>query len=367
MNDAMRKRLLVIHPTLAPYRVDYFNALDKAYDAKICFCYRNLLEQKFERYDDLLAQCNFKPDYLPRLFRIGARVFNRGIISRIREFHPDIVMTMEFRFATMMALCYRFVSRRKFKLVIMCDDSYNMAAENNDFTRLHKVLRKLITPLIDDLVIVDSRATEWYKANYGKGIWMPIISREERSRQIYERVLPVSNGYIERHSLAGKSVFLFVGRLVGLKNVGTLISAFEGIKDSVLVIVGSGEEEPHLRTLAETDRNVIFTGRLEGDELYAWYNVATAMVLPSLREAFGAVTYEALSAGCDALVSARAGSACIIKPGENGDVFDPLDINGLHCLMARYTDRRCSLLSEMRPSKMVYDFDAQIAKLVDSL
>jgi len=363
----MKRRLLVIHPTLAPYRVDYFNALDQAFDARICFCYSNLLEQKFDRYDELLGQCTFKPVYLPRLFRMGARVFNRGIIRNIREFSPEIVMTMEFRFATMVALCYRFLARKKFKLVIMCDDSYNMAAENNDFTRLHKVLRKLITPFIDDLVIVDSRATQWYQDNYGKGLWMPIISKEERSRETYERVLPISNSYVEKYSLAGKPVFLFVGRLVGLKNIETLISAFKGIPDSVLVIVGSGEESESLKALASGDENIIFTGRYEGDELYAWYNVATTIVLPSLREAFGAVTYEALSAGCDALVSRRAGSACIVSPGKNGYVFEPTDRDALHELMLLQTSGRCSILSEVRPSKMTYDFSDCMAKLVDSL
>lgn len=363
----MNRRLLVIHPTLAPYRVDFFNALDQAFDARICFCYRNLLDQKFERYDELLAQCKFKPVYLPRLFKMGARIFNTGIIRNIREFNPDIVMTNEFSLATMTALCYRFLTRRRFKLVVMCDDSYDMVADNNDYTGLHKVLRKLITPFVDDLVLVDSRATEWYQEKYGKGLWMPIISGAERSRETYERVLPISNRYVAEHALAGKSVFLFVGRLVALKNVETLISAFKGIPDSVLLIVGSGEESESLKALASDNENIIFTGRYEGDELYAWYNVATTFVLPSLREPFGAVTYEALSAGCYALVSCKAGSASIISPGQNGDLFDPNDRGSLHDLMLLRASERCGILSEVRPSKMVYDFSDCMDKLVDIL
>ena len=47
------------------------------------------------------------------------------------------------------------------------------------------------------------------------------------------------------------------------------------------------------------------------------------LVLPSLIEAFGAVTNEALLQGCRCVISNRAGSACLIAEGSNGFICDP--------------------------------------------
>ena len=64
----------------------------------------------------------------------------------------------------------------------------------------------------------------------------------------------------------------------------------------------------------------LFTGRKSGQELMAWYNVGGIHLLPSRQEAFGAVTGEALAAGLYSLVSERAGSSSLIRPG-NGRVL----------------------------------------------
>ena len=60
-----------------------------------------------------------------------------------------------------------------------------------------------------------------------------------------------------------------------------------------------------------------------------WYNIADALVLASYQEAFGAVTNEALLAGCYALVSNKAGSACLVEEGVNGYTFSPMDVEEL--------------------------------------
>ena len=79
--------------------------------------------------------------------------------------------------------------------------------------------------------------------------------------------------------------------------------------------------------------SAIFTGWLEGERLAAWYNLADVFVLPSLVEPFGAVVNDALAAGCFCLVSGRCGSACLVRRGWNGELFDPEDESGLASLL----------------------------------
>ena len=322
----MNKRLLIFHPTIAPYRIDFFNDLSKAFKTQICLEYRNLKDQKFD-YEKIESQFAFDPVYLENSNE-------KGIWEQIDKFTPDLVVVSEYGKIALMVLAHKFFKRRKYKVVSLCDDSYDMVAGGNDFTLLHKISRCIMVPFIDDLVLVDSRATDWYREHYGKGLYFPIIKSEETTIRDYQRILPKSLSVAHKYKLFGKKILLFVGRLVALKNVDSAIRAFANInqKDSVFVIVGDGPEKDRLMTLSkELGTNTLFTGRLEGDELNVWYNIAQVFILPSYKEAFGAVTNEALLAGCVSIVSEKAGSQSLIISGKNGDVFPPMDINAITC------------------------------------
>lgn len=190
-------------------------------------------------------------------------------------------------------------------------------------------------------------------------------------RKNYERLIPESQRIIDIYHLSCKHVFLFVGRLVAVKNVKTIIKAFKKLNDknSVLVIIGSGNEENNLHKEAENMSNVIFTGRLEGDDLYKWYNVATAFILASYREPFGAVTNEALLAGNWVIISNKAGSQCLVKPGVNGDVFNPMDIDELTHKMEDVCYKIPSVPSKiaLKNNGMIYSYKTLLSNVINML
>lgn len=321
-------KLQIFHPTIAPYRIDFFNDLSMAFDTRVCLRYRNLRSQTFD-YDRIAAQFAFDPIYQDSSVKGYSREF---YWSNLDEFNPDIVIVEEFSLGAVYVLLHRFIKRRKYKVISICDDSYNMVAENNDFSKAHKFARKIVVPQLDGMILVEPKVTEWYKRHYGKGFCFPIIKPDDKARNEYERVLPLSNKVVEETGIKGKRVFLFVGRLVALKNVDTVIRAFSRLnqEENIFVVVGDGPEREKLETLAvEQNANVLFTGRLEGDALNSWYNIASVFVLASYQEAFGAVTNEALLAGCKGLISEKAGSNCLIENGENGYTINPNDINDI--------------------------------------
>ena len=41
-------KLLVFHPTIAPYRIDFFNDLYAAFDTHVCLKYWNLRDQTLD-------------------------------------------------------------------------------------------------------------------------------------------------------------------------------------------------------------------------------------------------------------------------------------------------------------------------------
>lgn len=360
----MKKRLLIFHPAIAPYRVDLFNALYHAFMTKVCLLRNNLISQKFD-YEKIEGQFYFTPSY------IGYESHMKYYIHNIRSFKPDIVLTNEFGLGTIVAILYRLLAHTKYRLVCICDDSYDMIVNDNDFSWKHRIARRIITPLLDELILVEPNVVAWYQQHYHKGVWFPIIRDDDKARRNYERLLPESQKIVDKYHLAGKHVFLFVGRLVALKNVRSIIKAFKKLDNpnSVLVIIGSGEEEGNLHKEAQGMVNVIFTGRLEGDELYKWYNVATAFILASYQEPFGAVTNEALLAGCWAIISDKAGSRCLVKPGVNGDTFNPMNVESLTNKM-RYVCLKLPMIPDkikLKQNGMVYSFNNLILNVINTL
>lgn len=336
------KRILVFHPIIAPYRIDFFNFLSRAGIMEICLKWKNLKDQTFD-YAEIEKQFHFKPVYLK-----GGLIKSFFIIlNKLKDFEPDIVFVSECGFIAILAVLFRKMFNKDYIIISMIDDSYDMLVGNNQFSKKHAIAEKCLIPQFDNVITVEPRVSSFFQQRYGKGVYFPIIVDEHKARQRYERVLPISEKYVEQFELVGKKILLFVGRLVELKNLQRTIPAFQKIEDPDLrfVIVGNGSYENELKTAAKCDSRIIFAGRYEGDELYAWYNVAHYLILPSFREAFGAVTNEALLAGCKAIVSNRAGSSCLIKENNNGCLISPMDSQNIELNL-----RKC--LSKIEPLQL---------------
>lgn len=321
----MKKKILIFHPIIAPYRVDFFNALARHFNAKIVLLWRNLKDQNFN-YQHIEEQFTFIPQYCIKE-EMGTLNWLCNLWKLLSKERPALVIVSEYGICTLLTILHRIITFSKYKIVTISDDSYNILTENNHFTKRHQRAIKYFVPFIDNIINVEPRAEKWYKTKYHKGIYFPIICDDIIARERLKRVLPISEQYITNYKLEGKKVLLFVGRLVALKNIEFAIKAFikANIPDTVFVIVGNGELENSLKTLSSKYDNILIVGRYEGDELYAWYNVANIFTLQSTQESFGAVTNEALIAGCKVLVSKNAGSNCLVKNGENGYIINPKD------------------------------------------
>ena len=326
-------RNLMLGVCIAPYRIDLYNYLYTNFNCEIFFLYKDMVWQNFDTRP-LYSQCCYEPHFL-RCIRKRKIVF--GLKRLINKYRPECIFVPEFSILTIQVLLIKYLFNYKYKVVSICDDSYDMLM-GNDFSILHRWAQRIVTPLLDNLFLVDNQVCAWYREHYKKGVWMPIISDEIKKRKIYASLLPLSTKLEQDNGLKGHKVILFVGRLVALKNVSVLIKAYSPIKALArLVIVGDGECRTELEALdKELGTKALFVGRKEGDELLAWYNIADIFVLPSTQEPFGAVTNEALLAGCYSLISEKAGSSSIIIPGENGEIFDPYFVEELTSLLAKY-------------------------------
>ena len=125
-----------------------------------------------------------------------------------------------------------------------------------------------------------------------------------------------------------ETVFAFAGRLVPEKGVRELIEAFLILRSRVqnvkLMIMGSpffaGEKENsyvrELRHLAEkAGESILFTGYIDHSELYKWYGIADAGVIPSQwEEPFALTVIEELMCGLPIIASRCGGISEITSP-----------------------------------------------------
>jgi glycosyltransferase involved in cell wall biosynthesis len=125
---------------------------------------------------------------------------------------------------------------------------------------------------------------------------------------------------------------LFVGRHVKHKGVRLLPEIFAAARGSIpalkMTVVGDGPErvgvESDVSRLGLTEA-VLFTGPVSDEELRNLFSQASCTIVPSLREGYGMVVAESVSAGTPVVVADNPENLAtsLVESGVNGFVVDP--------------------------------------------
>jgi len=155
-----------------------------------------------------------------------------------------------------------------------------------------------------------------------------------------DRVTVAPPGVDDRYSPGGHRaaapLVVAVGRLVPVKRFDVLLRSLAEVKkdhpDLEAVIIGEGYARPALEALRDelgaTDW-VSLPGRVDDDELVAWYRRAWVVASSSRREGWGMTLTEAAACGTPAVATAIAGHVDAVLDGESGLlVKDPDELAG---------------------------------------
>lgn len=369
----MKKKILVFHPALAPYRVDFFNAINTAFNAVFYFNLTNVADQKFDQ-DKLLDKINFKLNFIQYGFDFLGRSFRFGILKILRLEKPDIVLCSEYAQVTLIVFLYKILFEKQFKLYILSDDSIDNSKSRRG---LRAVFRNVIAKNCDGVIFPSSEVCNWFQENITKKtktLELPIIHSDEVFRNELVASLDNANQNIIDFNLEGKKVILFVGRLVEVKNLSLLINVVAKLKttDWVLIMVGEGVLMEQLKFQASNlniNEQVYFIGRKEGLDLVSWYTIADIFVLPSTFEPFGAVVNEALLSGCKVLCSETAGASSLIT-NENGELFSPYTETELLSCLENLLSKAIltqNSITKIKKSIMPFTFEEKIELLINNL
>lgn len=151
-----------------------------------------------------------------------------------------------------------------------------------------------------------------------------------------QKVVTIPNG-IDLEKIAkigagsGSSDVIFVGRLLGYKNVDKLIEAVALLEKKLpsisLSIIGDGPEKIKLEKLTDDlglGENVEFPGFMDENKLFSYMKSSKILVLPSSREGFGMVVLEANACGLPVLTVNEPQNAAqhLIREGINGVITE---------------------------------------------
>lgn len=156
------------------------------------------------------------------------------------------------------------------------------------------------------------------RMNRDIAIWARGIDRDqfnpERRDMDWRRSLGIADD---------EMVILFLGRVVMEKGLDVFADAIRsfaqrGLKHRVLVI-GEGPARPWFE---EQLPDAIFTGQITGDDLARAVASADLFLNPSVTEAFGNVTLEAMACSLPVIAAEATGSANLVRNGVTGTLVD---------------------------------------------
>jgi glycosyltransferase len=321
-------KALIFYQYLPPWRIDVFNEMGKYYDLTIVFTNANCDGFTYNREDLLNKLHNIKTLFLNNGFKICNRPIRFGIFNLIKVLHPDIIFSHEYSPTSILIALYKQLGIFHYKYYLTTSDNLQMAEAASG---LKAKSREYVLNHSNGIVVYSKAVKQWYQQKFPmlKIEICPNIQNPQTLLAYRPQFQPIIQKYISKYKLTDTNIILYIGRLVKVKGLDLLLTAFAeaSLENYKLVIVGEGDQ--HIPLLQQTkllniSEKVIFAGFHSGIELYAWYNIANYFILPSRYEPFGAVVNEALVYGCPVIASKYIGAIDFITQN-NGILFDPLN------------------------------------------
>lgn len=191
-------------------------------------------------------------------------------------------------------------------------------------TKFLKFGEKMAARFADELIVLSEGTKEYFKETYGRdALFIP--------NGVDEGKCIKANIIREKYGLEKDGYILFLARIVPEKGLHYLIEAFKNIDtDKKLVVAGgishSSEYAEKVRKMADDER-IIFTGFVEGEELWELFSNCRLYVLPSDVEGMPLTLLEAMNCGAECLVSDIETTKNVI--GDYGYTFKKGDIADL--------------------------------------
>lgn len=197
-------------------------------------------------------------------------------------------------------------------------------------TKFLKFGEKTAAKYADEIIVLSENVKNYFKSTYNRDTnYIPNgIERPD---------LASASIIGEKYSLKKDGYILYLGRVVPEKGIHYLIEAYNSLNTSMPLVIAGGashtiEYENQIHETAKGNKNIIFTGFVQGAELAELYSNAYIYCLPSDLEGMPISLLEAMSYGnccltsnIDECTEVCVNNAVYFEKGNAADLRDKLD------------------------------------------
>ena len=276
-------------------------------------------------------------------------------IEWVNKFKPDVVNLPGY-YEPAMNLVLFYCRLKGIKVVISADSTEG----DNPNVWWREALKRFVVTKAQGFFCYGSKSAEYIFKLGMKPKHILVANNavdNQRVESVYNAAIFDRKNSKEAYNLR-KYNFIYVGRLISVKNLDNLLAAYKPLADTEwgLIILGDGSEEEKLK-------QYVADNQLDGVKFIvgqAWYYVPKILalgdvfILPSYSEPWGLVVNEAMACGMPVIVSNKCGSAFdVVKENQNGYTFDPYKVEELTNVFNKFVEEPDKIVPFGKKSKEI--------------
>jgi glycosyltransferase involved in cell wall biosynthesis len=327
----LKNKVAIVTAWYAPYRVPLFReiSLCQDIDLTVIFCSsieagRTWVAPKNLPFRSIFL--NSKTIYHYKVRKMfgerGIVRYPSGIFRVLRSLNPDIVVAYEFRLESILAALFTAIFR---KVYITWSDVTAQYDSRMGFMR--RIIRQILLLRSKALIGSSTDTLTHFQESYNFPPHKSFLSILSAHVDDFKQLVP--DALKSKSKSSNVFRLIYVGRLIPLKGMDLLISAFATLRleypNSILTIIGDGPEREKLDAQIkdlDCERHVIFKGSVAHHQLPQELVSHDVFVLPTRLDCFGLVIAEAIACELPVICSCFAGAANdLVK--DNGIIVDP--------------------------------------------
>lgn len=347
-------RVLYANPIFSDYRLPFYKRLNELFNGEFYVMY-SPYRYRYENMDALLPKIEerlrdiaypYEGETIKKIrkpfnkdFDAYTRIpFLRHFSASLAKCKPEVLITEGFFQWTPMVAWYAW--RHHLPVYI----GYERTKHTERFIPFYKVWqRKLMDKFVTGYFANGTETREYLLSlgikdkkihiagmnADGEGLRKGIVSVSEEEKQGFKQSLGLGKGIS----------YLYSGQMIPRKGVCYLLDAWrehtKKYSEDSLILIGGGELLEEFKQRYADLKTAHILGKVPYDEVHRYYAISDVFVIPTLEDNWCLVVPEAMSCGMPVACSKYNGGAVdLIREGENGTVFDPLNPDSMLASLA---------------------------------
>jgi glycosyltransferase involved in cell wall biosynthesis len=260
--------------------------------------------------------------------------FSRGLCDRLRRGPWDLILQDELVHPSLFRLNRRIRRRGGTPIVSIVHQVLCRQPRRRWFNLAYRQVERGYFQTVDAFIFNSTATRDQVRQLVGKTL-LHCVARPAGSRL---GTLSSQGLITEKCRQSGPLELLFVGHLSPVKGLHALLAGLTRVPRAMWRLTLVGDMDADRRYVRQVraviaahglEKQVVFRGRLDGDDLKAVYCRSHVFAMPFAQEGFGIAPLEAMGFGLPVIGSRAGGVREFVRHGENGFLVAPGDLESV--------------------------------------